>query len=82
MNLRLLVLEQAYELVVLLDGFEWLDETVCPLELTPCTTPCTRRFCSTFTGMTKRSPRMVTSSSCSVPPSDKTAQIRLQRFAG
>ncbi len=31
--------------------------------------PGTRRFCSTFTGMTKRSPRMVISSSCTVPPS-------------
>ena len=44
-------------------------KTVCPLELAPCTTPCTRRLCSDLMGMTKRSPRMVISSSCSVPPS-------------
>ena len=44
--------------------------TVWPLELALCTTPGTRRLCSVFTGMTKRSPRMVTTSSCNASPSD------------
>ena len=55
-------------------------KTVWPLELAPWTTPCTRRFCSTLTGMTKRSPRMVTSSSCSGAAFGESAEISAERF--
>ena len=55
-----------------------LDEDRLAARTAPWTTPCTRRFCSTFTGITKRSPRMVTSSSCTVPPSERRAQISAQ----
>src|SRR5271166_6599111 len=69
MDLALLLVVQPYQLVVLLDGLEGLDNTVWPLDDAPCATPCTRRRCSTLTGMTNRSPRMVMSSSCTAPPS-------------
>ena len=57
-------------------------KTVWPLDDAPWATPCTRRRCSILTGITKRSPRMVMSSSCTAPPSESLAQVRLQRFAG
>src|SRR5262249_16620279 len=69
MNFRVLLLQQAHEFVVLLDGFERLDEDRLSAGTGTVNDSVTRRFCSTFTGITKRSPRIVTSSSCTAPPS-------------
>ncbi len=69
MNLGLLVLQQPHQFVVLLDGLQRLDEHRLPAGAGAVDHALHAAFLLGFTGMTKRSPRMVMSSSCTAPPS-------------